>query len=425
MPVKCVVGMHWGDEGKGGIIDVFSAEADYVVRCQGGANAGHTVIAGEAKHKFHLLPCGILREGVKNLIGHGVVLDLEELNEELDALRAAGIDPAGRLFISDRCQVLFPFHKKLDGLAETMLGDAKRGTSRRGIAPCYADKVSYLGVRLADMYNPAFFRKTLEKNLLIKNTLLKHVSGEEIDVEELIEKQTRLAQGIKPFVVNGVEMIHEALAKDARILVECAQGTLLDVDYGTYPYVSASNSSVHGVASGCGIPGRKIDEVVGVVKTYCTRVGAETGPFPTAEKGADGDLIRERGKEYGTTTGRPRQCGWLDLVATRYSVEVNDVDYIVLTLFDVLDVFEKVRVCVDYEIDGAKTGRFPASCAELMRCKPVYKELPGWRRDTTGARTWSDLPEAAQGYITFVEKFAGRPIKIISVGPERGQKVVR
>ena len=425
MPVKSVLGMQWGDEGKGGIIDASAAQADLVVRCQGGANAGHTVIVGAKKYKFHLLPCGILRQGVKNLIGHGVVIDLDGLAEEIAMLRSNGIDPTGRLFISNRAHILFPFHKKLDGLAEKMLDEDKRGTSGRGISPCYADKVTYMGLRIADLYEPEYFRKTLEKNLRVKNILLREVLGEEVDLDALVDAYARHAAEIKPYVVDGIEMIHKALDDGLRILVEGAQGTLLDVDYGTYPYVSASNASAHGIATGSGIPGRRIDEIAGIVKAYCTRVGAETGPFPTINHGEAGELIRKRGKEYGTTTGRPRQCGWLDLVATRYSARVNQIDYIVITLLDVLDAFAELKVCVDYEIDGKPQGRFPAACAELMRCKPVYTTMPGWHTDITAVRSWEDLPPNAREYIEFIERFVGVPVKVISVGPEREQKIYR
>jgi adenylosuccinate synthase len=254
---------------------------------------------------------------------------------------------------------------------------------------------------------------------------MKNIIGEEINLARTIERYTALAEKIRPLMINGVTMINDALDQGTRILVEGAQGTLLDVDYGTYPYVSASNASVHGVSSGCGIPERKIDEVVGIVKAYCTRVGAETGPFPTIERGPAGELIRQRGKEYGTTTGRPRQCGWIDLVATRYATVVNDVDYVVMTLLDVLDVFETIKVCIAYELDGMNITCLPASCAKLMRCKPVYREFRGWRKDITSARKWTDLPQAARDYVAFVEDFIGKPVKIISVGPERTQKVVR
>ena len=426
MPVKCVIGMHWGDEGKGGIIDALSEEADLVVRCQGGANAGHTVHVGDKTFKFHLLPCGVLREGVRNLIGHGVVLDIEEVVEEIESLRSNGVNPEGRLFISDRCQVLMPYHKKLDGLSEKLLDRAALGTSKRGIGPCYADKVSYRGIRLADAYDGDFLKKTIQKNLLVTNALLKHVYAEEaLDIDELIETTSRLVERLKPFVADGIALVRRALDAGERILVEGAQGTLLDVDYGTYPYVSASNASVHGVSSGSGIPERKIDAVIGVAKAYCTRVGAERGPFPTEDRGPDADIIRKRGKEYGTTTGRPRQCGWLDLVATRYSARVNDVDYLAVSLLDVLDAFDTVKVCEAYELDGKRIQRFPAGCAELMRVKPVYREMPGWKTDITGCRKWEDLPVQAREYIDFIGSFVGAPVNIVRLGPEREQTIRR
>jgi len=418
--------MHWGDEGKGGIIDALSEEADLVVRCQGGANAGHTVHVGDKTFKFHLLPCGVLREGVRNLIGHGVVLDIEEVVEEIESLRSNGVNPEGRLFISDRCQVLMPYHKKLDGLSEKLLDRAALGTSKRGIGPCYADKVSYRGIRLADAYDGDFLKKTIQKNLLVTNALLKHVYAEEaLDIDELIETTSRLVERLKPFVADGIALVRRALDAGERILVEGAQGTLLDVDYGTYPYVSASNASVHGVSSGSGIPERKIDTVIGVAKAYCTRVGAERGPFPTEDRGPDADIIRKRGKEYGTTTGRPRQCGWLDLVATRYSARVNDVDYLAVSLLDVLDAFDTVKVCEAYELDGKRIQRFPAGCAELMRVKPVYREMPGWKTDITGCRKWEDLPVQAREYIDFIGSFVGAPVNIVRLGPEREQTIRR
>lgn len=426
MPVTCVIGMHWGDEGKGGIIDALARDADLVVRCQGGANAGHTVHVGEKTYKFHLLPCGVLREGVENLIGHGVVLDIEKIVEEIATLRSGGVDPKGRLFISDRCHLLLPYHKRLDGLSEKLLGKKALGTSRRGIGPCYADKVSYRGIRVADALNRDFLAETVRKNLVVTNAMLKHVyAEEEIDADELVEKAHGLLEAIRPCVTDGLAMIHGALKANKRILVEGAQGTLLDVDYGTYPFVSASNASVHGVSSGCGIPERKINTIIGVVKAYSTRVGAEAGPFPTEDKGPDAELIRKRGKEYGTTTGRPRQCGWLDLVATRYSAMVNDLDFIAVSLLDVLDVFDTVKVCVAYELDGRRTERFPASCAELMRAKPVYREMPGWKTDITNCRRWEDLPARARDYIDFIGSFSGAPVRIVRLGPEREQTVRR
>jgi adenylosuccinate synthase len=396
------------------------------VRCQGGANAGHTVHVGDKTFKFHLLPCGVLREGVRNLIGHGVVLDIEEVVEEIELLRSNGIDPEGRLFISDRCQVLMPYHKKLDGLSEKLLDRAALGTSKRGIGPCYADKVSYRGIRLADAYDRDFLKKTIQKNLLVTNALLKHVYAEEVmDVDELVEITSGLVEKLRPFVTDGLALVRRALDAGERILVEGAQGTLLDVDYGTYPYVSASNASVHGVSSGSGIPERKIDTVIGVAKAYCTRVGAERGPFPTEDRGPDAEIIRKRGKEYGTTTGRPRQCGWLDLVATRYSARVNDVDYLAVSLLDVLDAFDTVKVCEAYELDGKRIQRFPAGCAELMRVKPVYREMPGWKTDITGCRKWEDLPVQARGYIDFIGSFVGAPVNIVRLGPEREQTIRR
>jgi len=426
MPVTCVIGMHWGDEGKGGIVDTLADNADMVVRCQGGANAGHTVHVGNTTYKFHLLPCGVLRENVQNLIGHGVVVDLEKVLEEIDTLRSHGIDPYGRLFISNRCQVLMPYHKKLDGLSEKLLDKGALGTSRRGIGPCYADKVSYRGIRLADACDADFLRKTLKKNLLVTNALLQHAYGEKpFDLDELVESTTALMTKIKPFLTDGLAMIHKALKADKRILVEGAQGTLLDVDYGTYPFVSASNASVHGVSSGCGIPERKITTIIGVTKAYSTRVGAEAGPFPTEDRGPDAELIRKRGKEYGTTTGRPRQCGWLDLVATRYAVEVNDVDYLAVSLLDVLDVFDTIKVCEAYELDGRRIEAFPAGCAELMRVKPIYRSMPGWKTNITGCKKWEDLPAKALSYLEHIGKFTGAPVKIVRLGPEREQTVRR
>jgi len=426
MPVTCVIGMHWGDEGKGGIVDSLADEADIVVRCQGGANAGHTVHVGQSTYKFHLLPCGVLRKNAQNLIGHGVVVELEKVLEEIEALRSHGIDPVGRLFISNRCQILMPYHKKLDGLSEQKLDKGALGTSRRGIGPCYADKVSYRGIRIADAYDREFLRKSLQKNLLATNALLQHAYGEKpFDLDELVESTSALAAKVKPFVTDGIAMIHKALKADRRILVEGAQGTLLDVDYGTYPFVSASNASVHGVSSGCGIPERRISTIIGVTKAYSTRVGAEAGPFPTEDKGTDAEIIRKRGKEYGTTTGRPRQCGWLDLVATRYSVQVNAVDFLAVSLLDVLDVFDAVKVCEAYELDGKRIDNFPASCAELMRVKPVYRAMPGWKSDITACRQWEELPKKAREYLEFISKFTGAPVRMVRLGPEREQTVKR
>ena len=422
MATTCVLGGQWGDEGKGRVIDLLAESADLIVRYQGGPNAGHTVVFNEKTYRLHLLPSGILRDDKICVVAHGVVIDPELLLREVDELVERGHNVGDNLVISDRAHVIMPWHKRLDNLREKADGKRAHGTTGRGIGPCYADKVSYRGIRVGDLFEDSWFEERLRLNVDEKNFILTRVYEEEpLDFDEILTAYRGYADRLRPFVGDAVGLLHDAIADGRDILFEGAQGVHLDVDLGSYPFVTGSNSCALGVPSGTGTPPKALDRVVGVCKAYVTRVG--TGPFPTEDEGAQGDRLREEGHEYGTTTNRPRRCGWFDAVQARYSVRSNGVDWIALTKLDVLRGFETIRVCVGYETPDGRADHVPATVPAMERLKPVYRELPGFEEDVSGARTMDELPVNARAYLATIEEEVGAPIGLVSVGPSREQVV--
>jgi adenylosuccinate synthase len=422
MPAVVVVGTQWGDEGKGKITDLLASQAQLVVRYQGGNNAGHTVIAGGEVFKLHLIPSGILYPGTACLIGNGVVVDPAALLTEMDGLGARGISTAN-LTISDRAHVIMPYHRLLDELeeAERSASD-KIGTTGRGIGPCYVDKVARTGIRVGDLVDPDTFAERLKAVLPLKNRLLKALYGHPgLDYEELIAEYAPLGKRLSAMAVDGSRLVADAVAKGKRILFEGAQGTLLDVDHGTYPFVTSSSATAGGVSPGSGMGPGLVDKVIGVAKAYSSRVGA--GPFPTELHDDAGNLIRERGHEYGTTTGRPRRCGWFDSVITRYAVRVNGINGLALMSVDVLAGFPEVKICTAYRRGEELLTEFPSSIRVLNECTPVYETLPGWPEFGRVDR-FEDLPDNARRYVTRVAELVGAPIAILSVGRDRSETMV-
>ncbi len=424
MPVTAIVGVQWGDEGKGKIIDMLSDRFDIVARYQGGANAGHTVVVGSERYILHLIPSGILRGKKICVIGNGVVLDPEAFLKEVDELASRGFDVKGSLFISARAHLIMPYHKRIDRAAENRSKEGKIGTTGRGIGPAYADKASRLGLRVADMFRPDYFRSRMELAVEQKNVLLDRLYGESgVDPDEIFEQYEKYAVKLKDFVTDTGAMLRKALAEDKTVLAEGAQGTMLDIDQGTYPFVTSSQAVAGGVCMGLGIPPRALTEVIGIMKAYTTRVGE--GPFPTELNDSNGKKLRDDGEEYGATTGRPRRCGWLDAVVGRYAVDVNGVDSIALTKLDVLDSFDEIKVCVGYEADGQRFTEMPEDTVELGRLKPVYETLPGWNTSTSGVDSFDKLPGAARRYIDRIEELINAPVSIVSTGVSRAATIMR
>jgi adenylosuccinate synthase len=423
MSATVVLGLAWGDEGKGRVCDALAKDARYVARYSGGNNAGHTVRVGEEEFKMHLIPSGIVRERVICTIGNGVVVDPEVLAEEVQALEARGLDVRSRLKIDGRSHLILPYHIRLDSHREKALGKAKIGTTNRGIGPTYEDKVARVGVRVQDIFDEKILRAKLKGALREKNAIFENVYDEEpFDVDDIADRLLSFSELLGPMVADTGAMLREALEDREQVLVEGAQATLLDNDFGTYPFVTSSNPSVGGVCVGAGIPPSRLENVVGVTKAYTTRVG--DGPMPTEMFDGVGDRIREAGREFGTTTGRARRVGWLDLPAIRYTAELNGVTHLAITLLDVLSCVEDINICVGYEIDGERTDVYPMHQTDLHHASPVYKSLPGWGVDITGARMRGDLPEAARDFVEFVEAEVRAPLCMISVGPERDQAIV-
>lgn len=415
-----VVGLQWGDEGKGKVIDVLSDEYDAIVRFQGGANAGHTVQVKDETFILHLIPSGILRTGKLCIIGNGLVVDPECLLQEIEELEERGIQVEGELVVSDRAHVVMPYHKMLDGLHEQSLGDRKIETTKRGIGPCYSDKAARSGLRFAEMIRPERFRQRLQDALRIKNKELELVFGvEPLDFDEVYEQYSEYAERLRPYVQDTVSLMHRMTKEGQDILLEGAQGTMLDINFGTYPYVTSSNVCSGGATVGTGLAPSQIDRVLGVVKAYCSRVGG--GPFPTEQDNEIGDRIRELGNEYGSTTGRPRRCGWLDAVALRHTVALNGAESISVMLLDVLSEFETLKVCTAYRLDGEIVENFPADCEVLERAEPIYDEFDGWQTDVSEARSMDDLPTEARDYLSAIEHLTGARVEMVSVGPERDQ----
>ncbi|MEI8205779.1 MAG: adenylosuccinate synthase [Kiritimatiellales bacterium] len=413
-----LIGAQWGDEGKGKVIDVLTAKANWVVRYQGGNNAGHTVEIGDQKYVLHLAPSGILRPGVKCVIGNGLVVDPIGLAEELQDLEKRGIDIQGRLFVSDRAHLVIQYHKELDGAKEAKLATGKKiGTTKRGIGPAYSDKADRSGLRMGDVLEKDF-ESMLRERIAAKNAMLAVLGAAPLNADELVAKYRAAFDYLKPFICDPVPMLNAAVRDPANnVIFEGAQGVMLDVDFGTYPFVTSSSTGAGGVASGAGIPPHCIDDVIGIVKAYTTRVGE--GPFPTELLDADGEKMRSVGREFGATTGRPRRCGWFDAVVARYSAMICGIDRWALMKMDVLDGFETIKVCVAYECDGERVDTVPASISKLSRCKPVYEEFKGWNCSTREATTFEELPKQAQKYVRWLEKLTGVRVDILSVGPNR------
>ncbi|MCE5201467.1 MAG: adenylosuccinate synthase [Synergistaceae bacterium] len=419
-----VLGVQWGDEGKGRVVDALAGDAGIVVRYQGGANAGHTVVVKDEKYVFHLLPSGILYPDKVCLIGNGVVLDPETLFEELDGLKARGKELA-RLVVSHGAHIVMPYHKMIDRLSEgARASDQKIGTTGRGIGPCYSDKFERVGIRAEDLTNPDILKEKLTLNIKLKNEILTKIYGAEpLDFENIYSTALEWGGRLKPMLGDAFLEIDNTLRSGANVLFEGAQGTLLDVDHGTYPFVTSSSPCAGGACTGAGIGPGRIDRVIGVTKAYCTRVGE--GPFPTEDKGSLGEMLRTKGGEYGATTGRPRRCGWNDLVAVDYAVKINGLDCIALTKLDVLSGFDEIEVCTAYEINGKIQKHFPSSCSDLSKAHPVFKQLPGWEEDISVCRSFEELPQNAQDYVRFIEDHTGIPVVLIGVGVGREDTILR
>ncbi len=415
-----LVGAQWGDEGKGKIIDVLTEQADVVVRSQGGANAGHTVRVGAKEYILHLIPSGILRRGKVCLIGNGVVINPTSLVGELDGLKQKKVNVKGRLYISDKAHLVMPYHCELEACAERIKGKNKIGTTLRGIGPAYGDKIARTGLRMADLVDTKKLESLLRTRVREANRLIKAFGGKTVSFKAVYEEYSKAARRLKPFVANTTKMLHDALAAKKEVLFEGAQGTYLDIDQGTYPFVTSSNTTSGGACTGSGMPPNKVDHVLGVIKAYTTRVGG--GPFPTEDDDI-GDMLHNMGREFGATTGRPRRCGWFDAVATRQAAQVNGIDQLAITNIDGLDKLPEIRVCVAYKLRGKIIDYVPTISEEIEQVKPVYETFPGWQTDTTKAMTWKDLPPKARGYLQAIAKMIDAKIVIASIGPARNQTI--
>jgi len=419
---KIVVGCQWGDEGKGKIVDLLAAEADVVARFQGGANAGHTIVVGDKKYILHLIPSGIMHPGKECYVGNGVVLDPFAFKEEIDFLTDQGIDYKGRLWVSPATNLVLPYHKLIEDVEERSRGATNLGTTKRGIGPAYVDKVARHGIRVVDLLAPERLKKKLDYQKKIKAKYLEGSTDERADIDRTYNELLELAELFRPLVVDVSLALHRAYDNDKTILFEGAQGCMLDVDLGTYPFATSSNTTVGGALTGLGIGPKMIDQVLGVVKAYTTRVGA--GPFPTELIDETGEHLREVGQEFGASTGRPRRCGWLDMVILRHTVRVNGVDSIAITKLDVLDGLEEIKVCTAYELNGETIDQVPLDLTRLSQVKPIYRTLPGWQCDTTGTTSFSDLPPKAQDYLNFIARDLKVDIALISTGAKRTETIV-
>jgi adenylosuccinate synthase len=423
MPAVVVVGAQWGDEGKGKATDQLGSRVDYVVKFNGGNNAGHTVVVGGEKYALHLMPSGILTPGVVPVIGNGVVVDIEVLFQELDALIARGVD-VSKLKVSGAAHIIAPYHRTIDKVTERFLGKRRIGTTGRGIGPAYADKISRVGIRIQDLFDEKILRQKVEGALDQKNHLLVKVYNRRaITVDETVEDLLRYAERLRPMVDDCSLLLNKALDEGKTVLFEAGQATMLDVDHGTYPFVTSSNATAGGAVTGSGIGPTRIDRVVGVIKAYTTRVGE--GPFPTELNDDMGEYLRQTGGEFGVTTGRPRRCGWYDAVVARYASRVNGLTDLVLTKLDVLTGLEKVPVCVAYEVDGKRFEEMPLDQSDFHHATPVYEELDGWTEDISGVRRFEDLPVNAQRYVEYLEQVSGTRISAIGVGPDREATIAR
>ncbi len=416
-----LVGAQWGDEGKGKIIDVLTAKSDVVVRSQGGNNAGHTVIHGGTKYILHLIPSGILRRGKVCVIGNGVVIDPLALVGEIEGLQKLGIKVGKNLLISDCAHLVLPYHRVLDEQRELRKGRAKIGTTKRGIGPAYGDKAARTGLRISDLMQPALFSKKLQAKISENNSILRALGAKTINFHEVNEAYLAAGKKLRPFVANTVVWLHRALQNGKGILFEGAQGTFLDIDHGTYPYVTSSNTTAGGACTGSGVPPHRMDVVLGVVKAYTTRVGE--GALPT-EDAEIADMLHGMGREFGATTGRPRRCGWFDAVAARYAAMINGIDELAITNLDGLDTVDPIRICVAYCLGGRKLDVPPCDAAQLEDCEPVYEEMKGWKKSTSGAKKFSELPSAARAYVRRLAELTKAKLTIVSVGPARGQTII-
>jgi adenylosuccinate synthase len=419
-----VVGAQWGDEGKGKVVDIYTEFADDVVRYQGGNNAGHTLVVGDDKLILHLIPSGILHAGKRCIIGNGVVLDPEVFIKEVNNLKGSGrLQDDGCLLLSESLHVIMPYHKRIDIAREARSGSKKIGTTGRGIGPAYEDKAGRRGIRLMDLMDRELFARKLTEFLEEKNFLLEKMLGDKpFTFEEIFEQYCGYADVLRKYVADTSLLLYRDIRAGKNILFEGAQGTLLDVDHGTYPYVTSSSTCVGGACTGAGVSPRDLHEVIGISKAYVTRVGS--GPFPTELEDADGEMLRQVGREFGSTTGRPRRCGWFDAIVAKYAVRVNGLTGVALTKLDVLDGFDTIRICTGYAYDGKTLDELPANLEIFDRCRPLYEEMPGWKADISSARSFADLPENAQRYVRRLEALMGCPIVMVSVGARRDQTIM-
>lgn len=417
-----VVGAQWGDEGKGKVVDIYTEFADEIVRYQGGNNAGHTLVVGDEKVVLHLIPSGVLHAGKRCVIGNGVVLDPEVFIMEVNRLKAAGrLEDDSALLLSESLHIIMPYHKAIDIARETKSGDKKIGTTGRGIGPCYEDKIGRRGIRLMDLLAPAVFSRKLQENLEEKNAILERLGEAPLDYNEIYSAYQKYAEVLKKYCADTSLVLDTSLKAGKKLLFEGAQGTLLDVDHGTYPFVTSSSTCAGGAATGSGVSPRVIHEIIGISKAYVTRVGS--GPFPTELLDESGEQLRKVGGEFGATTGRPRRCGWFDAMVIRYAVRVNGLTGIALTKLDVLSEFDTIKVCTGYTYEGQQLESLPARLEVFENCVPTYEELPGWKTDITGVRSFDQLPDNAQKYVKRLEELAGCPIVLVSVGPRRDQTI--
>ncbi|NME83651.1 adenylosuccinate synthase [Clostridium sp. SM-530-WT-3G] len=421
MSAFIVLGAQWGDEGKGKMTDYLAEDANVVVRFQGGNNAGHTVVVGDKEYKLHLIPSGILYDDKLNVIGNGVVVDPKALFEEIDYLEGVGVKVTPeKLIISDRAQLIMPYHKVLDRLKEKARGKNDIGTTGKGIGPCYTDKFERCGIRMCDLMHEEVFTEKLRENIEMKNAYItKILGGEALDFDSILKEYLEYGKKLRPFIQDTSVRVYDDIKADKTVLFEGAQGMLLDIDYGTYPYVTSSNTTAGGVANGVGIGPNMITNAVGITKAYTTRVGK--GPFPTELMNETGEWIREKGHEFGVTTGRARRCGWLDLVIVKTACRVSGLTSLAITKIDTLAGLEKIKVCVGYKFNGKVIDYFPASLEDLAACEPVYEEFDGWGDEVADARSYDELPENAKKYLKRIEEFTGTDISIVSVGPKRDQ----
>ncbi|MEQ9264625.1 MAG: adenylosuccinate synthase [Balneolaceae bacterium] len=424
MSIRVVIGAQWGDEGKGKIVDLLSDKTDFVARFQGGANAGHTLKFDDKEVVLHLVPSGIFNGDAKCVIGNGVVIDPIALVKEIDGVKKMGFTLDNRFFISQTAHVILPYHKILDQLKEKRRAKNAIGTTGRGIGPAYISKVARVGIRMVDLLDKEVLRKKIVQNLEDINYALENLYNEPtLNVDDLMAEVEDAVRILTPFVCNTSNILHEAIEAGESILLEGAQGCLLDVDHGTYPYVTSSSPTSGGACTGTGVPPTAITHVMGITKAYCTRVG--NGPFPTELLDDTGEELRKKGHEFGATTGRPRRCGWLDLVALKYACRINGINELTLTKMDVMDGFDEIKVCTSYKINGVETGVFPLSLDEIENVEPVYTTMSGWEKDISGMTSWNELPETAKTYIEFVEDYLKVKFTIISTGPKRKETIIR